>query len=305
MYQEVNLTGKKLASKNLTGVISLAGGTKNYNQLLNKPSINNVELSGNKTGYNLGLVDIDTVSSVIVGKKSEGATALFNTDLSDVPFLSLITDIESSQEGITDVQVSVSGKNLFNPALIEFGTFNNDTWILSPVAGDSGKIAYNGIFKENTRYTITGYEVQTAADTNVRLRIYYTDGTTQNVFTDITTTGKSFTITSNANKTIASINIIFSAVGSVTISNFQIEEGTSSSSYEAFKGAAYTVNLGESLTQGGKLNLITGLLTRTDKTTKQLDKISVISVSGDNYIYSNRGNVEVIYFLSLGGVFNE
>lgn len=65
MYQEVNLTGKKLSSKNLTGVIGLAGGTKDYNLLTNKPSINNVELSGNKTTSELG-INIPTKTSDLV-----------------------------------------------------------------------------------------------------------------------------------------------------------------------------------------------------------------------------------------------
>lgn len=31
------------------------GGTSNYNELLNKPAINNIELTGNKTAEELGL----------------------------------------------------------------------------------------------------------------------------------------------------------------------------------------------------------------------------------------------------------
>lgn len=35
------------------------GGTNNYNLLQNKPQVNGVTLSGNKTGTDLGLVDSD------------------------------------------------------------------------------------------------------------------------------------------------------------------------------------------------------------------------------------------------------
>ncbi len=45
MYQEVNLNGERISTKSLTGRIAIAGGTSDYDQLENKPSINNVELS--------------------------------------------------------------------------------------------------------------------------------------------------------------------------------------------------------------------------------------------------------------------
>ena len=41
-----------------------SGGTSNYNQLSNKPKINNVELSGNKTLAELGIID-NTVSNLL------------------------------------------------------------------------------------------------------------------------------------------------------------------------------------------------------------------------------------------------
>lgn len=62
MYQEVNINGERIATKSLTGRIAIAGGTSDYNQLENKPSINNVELSGNKTTSELG-INIPTKTS--------------------------------------------------------------------------------------------------------------------------------------------------------------------------------------------------------------------------------------------------
>ena len=53
-----NLSGTLISSGNLSGEISLASGgtgTNNYNDLSNKPQINNVTLSGNKTPSDLGL----------------------------------------------------------------------------------------------------------------------------------------------------------------------------------------------------------------------------------------------------------
>ena len=58
-----NLSGAISNDNNLSGVISLGnsggGGTNNYNDLDNKPQINNVILSGNKTTSDLGLFSGD------------------------------------------------------------------------------------------------------------------------------------------------------------------------------------------------------------------------------------------------------
>ena len=40
---------------------SSSGGTSDYNELTNKPKINNVTLSGNKTTADLGLADASTI----------------------------------------------------------------------------------------------------------------------------------------------------------------------------------------------------------------------------------------------------
>lgn len=53
-------------------------GTKNYNELNNKPSVNGVELSGNKTSADLGIVDHDTTYSAGTGISLNGTTFSIN-----------------------------------------------------------------------------------------------------------------------------------------------------------------------------------------------------------------------------------
>ena len=76
MYQEVNLNGERISAQSLTGRISVAGGTNDYNQLNNKPSINNVTLSGNKTSSDLGIAtktsDLDNDSGFITSSALTG-----------------------------------------------------------------------------------------------------------------------------------------------------------------------------------------------------------------------------------------
>lgn len=40
------------------------GGTSNYNQLSNKPQINDVELTGNKSLHDLGIAGEDTIGTM-------------------------------------------------------------------------------------------------------------------------------------------------------------------------------------------------------------------------------------------------
>ena len=63
MSQE--LEGTLTNEINLVGTFgTTGGGTTNYNDLINKPSINNVPLQGNKTGSQLGLVSSTDLATV-------------------------------------------------------------------------------------------------------------------------------------------------------------------------------------------------------------------------------------------------
>ena len=63
MSQE--LEGTLTNEINLVGTFgTTGGGTTNYNDLINKPSINNVTLQGNKTGSQLGLVSSTDIATV-------------------------------------------------------------------------------------------------------------------------------------------------------------------------------------------------------------------------------------------------
>ena len=67
------------------------GGTDNYNELENKPKINNVTLSGNKTGSDLGLASTSDVNTAI-------GTAIADLDVAEVGgstyFLTTIKEVD-------------------------------------------------------------------------------------------------------------------------------------------------------------------------------------------------------------------
>ena len=82
LSNENNLSGSINNGANLIGsfIQGGGGGTSDYNDLDNKPSINNVTLSGNKTSHDLGLMPETTLAAV--------ATSGDYDDLIDKPVLS-------------------------------------------------------------------------------------------------------------------------------------------------------------------------------------------------------------------------
>ena len=99
-----NLSGTISNDNNLSGVISSGGGgTNDYNELDNKPQINNVTLSGNKTTSELGLFsgsyyDLDNIPKInglsVIGNHTAqyyGCASKLN-DLTDVVLSNEILD---------------------------------------------------------------------------------------------------------------------------------------------------------------------------------------------------------------------
>ena len=146
--------------------------------------------------------------------------------------------------GYDKIEVLSCGKNLFDINKVLVGTVSNGLWTWG---GSTSKL-FDLKFKANTQYTFSGYETQSGASKNVRPRIVYTDGTVENMFLIADTARTAFTKTSAANKTIDYIQAYWGSDSNavVTIENFQIEEGTSATTYESYHK---TTDLSESLEQ--------------------------------------------------------
>ena len=60
-----NMNGNLNGHGHLSGVLTIGlGGTSNYNELENRPSVNNIILEGNKTSHDLGLASMQDVSDI-------------------------------------------------------------------------------------------------------------------------------------------------------------------------------------------------------------------------------------------------
>lgn len=95
------------------------GGTSDYNDLTNKPQINSVELSGNKSLDDLG------IQSSEISKTATGSIITFSDGGDDIPVESFECEIVAQQEagtptpdnpllitGFSEADISVCGKNL-------------------------------------------------------------------------------------------------------------------------------------------------------------------------------------------------
>lgn len=184
----------------------------------------------------------------------------------------LVTE-EGPNKGKYEIPIKVTGKNLFDandfietyspyfatnkPSVKEVnGEDVLDVW--GGVNVDGRNIKYmKGMFKENTRYTFSLgiYDIPSLVNDSllpgIMFTIVYTDNTSYNLLgrrNDYYNTWREIKFTSSNNKTIDYIAIsYYTGGGESYIKDFQIEEGTSTTTYEPYKEKAYSIYLDEPL----------------------------------------------------------
>lgn len=222
----------------------------------------------------------------------EGDLVEFNTDLRDSLVRNNLT-IPVDSNGVTDIEYTLCGKNLLDPSNFYEGMINY-------VVGGNASItpAY--------RYFITFHPIP--ADRDLIISFRTTDSTLQNLksiyvvrtkYDKITWFSNVQTFSYDEVKTIfiegepdTDILICVASASSVVPiptpiqGMIQVEFGDTATNFEPFTGHHYKEELGELLTQGGELDLITGVLTRNDNTTKQLTPIDIKTNEGNNFIFN-------------------
>ena len=151
--------------------------------------------------------------------------------------------------------IETRGKNLFDEqtilGTIEGATYTDGHYVFSAVKATTRYL--NGIpyinFKENTQYTMTikGYSIGKNPEvndgkTNFRIVFKYTDGT-ESYRTLNYTTEETVMYTSYANKTVEKVYMYYGYSGNVYISHIQLEEGTTATSFEPYKGRTTTIDM--------------------------------------------------------------
>lgn len=222
----------------------------------------------------------------------EGDLIEFNTDLRDSLIKNKIT-IPADNNAFSHIEYTLCGKNLLDTNEYEIGYLNK-------TVGGNIAVAYNFprfitfhpipadkdliISFKSTDSTLlnlkTFFVIRTEYD-----KIIWTSGNIPFSYNDVTTV----LIEGQPNT-----DIIICVGSDSTVDPIptpiqgwiQVELGTSNTEYESFKGHHYREDLGELLTQGGELDVITGILTRTDGTTKQLTPVDITTNEGENFVFN-------------------
>lgn len=129
-----------------------SGGTSNYNDLTNKPSINSVTLSGNKTGSDLGLVD--------------------ESDLEEID----INNLMPSQSGNSGKFLSTNGSSVYWASTGGGGS----GYVPMPTVTTLTNTTYTLTVAENTIYkfsnAITSLTISSITISDLESLIYFTTG---------------------------------------------------------------------------------------------------------------------------------
>lgn len=219
----------------------------------------------------------------------------FNDAGNDIPVKKLEVAIDANVSGITEVNIVRSGKNIFDGTSVLEAYFYGSHTITS--LADSA-MCY-ALCKPDTTYTIS----KTAG---TRFQVAYIDtlpqigGITSEKITDNNASSITITTGSDAKYIVAWVYNPNSDTGTrqAMIDSVQIEEGSSATTYETPDVEARTISLGETLTQGGVLEAVSGLLTRTDTTTKQLTGVNLPTKTGVNKVFADTGNIDLIEYFN-------
>lgn len=173
------------------------GGTTDYSDLTNKPSINNVTLSGNKTTSDLGIDEVPDVTSSDDGKILKASysenTGTYNwANISNTDIINVLSAAQQNaiNSGITSNKVStlntISGQmETFYPKLLDVGTNVGEITAQDLDNLSFGIYEYLGMFTGSTLPTelayktgvVRGYFTQESMAWNVQFQmVETTDG---------------------------------------------------------------------------------------------------------------------------------
>ena len=246
---------------------------------------------------------------------ASGSVANFTTDMQE----NLVSCICEVASGASEINVCATGKNFIDSTGTFFGT-DVSSWGLS----DSVLVsALNKLPIGN--YTVT-FKVKLK-----ELKSGYTSGRYGLIFRAIKADSTQYNASIQADKTDVTEGDIWNFSGSLNITSetvrrfafayyytgrspasnadtcefydLQIEQG-SATPFEPF-GITINVSFGETLSSDGSFNVLSGILTRADDTTKQLSANYIQTLNGLNNIWCDTGDASVKFILSVGEYVNQ
>ena len=85
-----------------------------------------------------------------------------------------------------------------------------------------------------------------------------------------------------------------------TITELQLEQSNQATAYEPYNGTTYAITFGQTLTQSGVLDCISGVLTLADESTIQCQGVEIDTLLHDNNIYSDTGDILSMKYIIAG-----
>lgn len=191
----------------------------------------------------------------------------FNDGGDNIPLKSLLLELPESVGGYSDVSIAVTSEFLYDENDITEGYYVDSNGDLQPV----------GVWNATDYIPVSGstlyyWGIQTTGTSPYSA---WYDENKQFISSFKQESGSKFrTIPANA-------RYVRFSIYQNDVSRFQC----------ALNKVSTLIQLGETLTQGGSLEVVSGLLTRTDTTTSQITGTNINTFSGVNNIYQSRGDV--------------
>ncbi len=219
---------------------------------------------------------LDTIGNV------SGAICTFDTDRAE-RLVSCVCEVES---GNSEINIVATGKNLT--------TIFTDGKVPSISTGElvnasGGRSDFVPVLP-NTDYT---FSISSSAQ---NLYIFYYDSNHGFLSYD---GGNTQALTGTTPNNCAYI-MLRTAINASSITDAQFEKGSSASTYEPF-GTNINIPFGETLSGNGSFDVLSGILTRSDDTTKQLSANYIQTNNGINNVYCDTGDIiDLKFVLSVG-----
>ena len=156
--------------------------------------------------------------------------------------------------GWDGVNVTRTGKNLINVP-------DQTNVTVSSINSTYNQVLNKLRFKANTVYTFSCDFSSSDTTHTWGIRVKYTGGTVEYLWIH-NKTNNYHSVTTRANASIDLVTFAYDMQHTISVSNFQFEEGSTATAYEPYRGDTYTVTFGSAGTvYGGTLDVTTGTLT--------------------------------------------
>ena len=220
---------------------------------------------------------------------ASGAIATFDTDLTE----NLVSCVCEVASGASTINVYDCGKNLANINPLTVASGDNIFVLVGSFYAIGGKTYTISCNQETALTSCTRNTINAIVD---GFQFYETTTTNYHLDSGL----HSLNITPLANQTII-IRFWGNTLSDETIySNWQVEEGLIATAYESFNGTNINIPFGETLSGDGSFDVLSGILTRSDDTTKQLNANYIQPKNGINNVFADTGDTEVKFLLTVG-----